>query len=643
MRSERLDPARVLDLTLQIVGALSAAHARGVVHRDIKPLNIIVTPAGQVKVLDFGLAKFVRQEQGVERAGGGPDHLSQAGFLAGTVAYMSPEQARGGELDCRSDIFSLGIVLYEMLAGRSPFLRETEEETIAAIKDAEASFADLPPGLPDGLLRVVRKCLAKERAERYDSTEHLLQDLLELQRYAQRDDSAPRYHRESGRYAGVSAIAAALIFLCAASVSYRLTRVQTLAVLPVTNETGDPGTDYIGEGLTQSLIEKLSSLSRLRVKPLTVVALYKHSRLDPVEAGRELKVGAVLASQLTRRGESLLLRSHMIDTASGSTIWEQTFEVKATELLALDDELTRNVTGSLNLWVGGDEKKLMAKRSTENEEALRLYMLGRHYWGKKRDRENIQTAVSYFERAIELDPLFAKAHAGLADCYVLMGSVAYGSLPAREAMHRARAAAREALAIDPDLCEARTSLGIVKLRYEWNWEGAEDEFRQAILLNPDYAPAHYWYSNLLVVMERPDDALRESATARELDPFSPMSTMNHGRVLYYARRYPEAAEWFRQMLASSPDDAKALYMLGLVLLQQKDYAAAIGMLRKLHAADRLFAAAPLGYAYGKAGGATRRSASSASWKNSTAGQRAAAGEGHRLRRAGRQRRGFPAP
>ncbi len=606
IRQGPLTPVRALNLAQQIISALSAAHARDIIHRDIKPQNIMVTESDHIKVLDFGLAKLVRQKKGAELTSA-LSPSPEVGLVIGTVAYMSPEQARGEELDCRSDIFSFGIVLYEILSGRSPFQRDTQDSTVAAIMgDDPPPLIDLPPEISADMWRVIRKCLEKRREQRYATIEELrldLRDLEQRQDVGRLVDSRARA-RPKGvrlkRYAAAALLCVLLVTFMAV-MRYRPPKVHTLGVLPIANDSGDPSLDYIGEGLTQNLIDKFSYLPTLRVKPATVVSLYSRRSVDPLKAGQELKVNVVLTGQLVKDGQGLLLHAYAVSVSDGSHIWEQTFHVRDADIMAMQDEIASGVASSMGVLLDGEEKRLLVKHDTDNPEAFRSYLLGRYYWGMKRNRENIRTAVGLFERAIDLDPLYAKAYAGLADSYVIMSSVAYGPQPSEEAMIKARAAAKEALSIDDELCEAHTSLGIVKLRYEWSWDEAEREFRRAIVLNPDYAPAHYWYANLLVVQGRADNSLRESKLAKDLDPFSPVSAMNYGRSLYYARMYDEADRYFSEMLAANPDDAKALYMMGLVLLQKKRYQAGIEVLQRLHAADPLFAAAPLGYAYGKVG------------------------------------------
>ncbi|HYY95176.1 MAG TPA: protein kinase [Pyrinomonadaceae bacterium] len=587
LRCGPLGVERALDLAAQVAAALSAAHDRGVVHGDVKPQNIIVTAEGQVKVLDFGLARIVRQQQDAADAG---DETPQAGPVIGTVAYMSPEQARGEELDSRSDIFSLGVVLCEMLCGQNPFLRPTDEETIAAVKaDGRPTLDGLPEVRPAGLGRIVRRCLAKGQGLRYGTTDRLLRDLRSARRRVR-----------LRRYAAV-ALALVCVFLAATGLLYlKLSRVHTLAVLPIANKSGDANADYLSEGLTRDLFDKFSYLPRLRIKMPTVVPPDKTERAGLAEVGRKLKADAVLAGEIFRQDGALRLHLGLLDAADASQLWEGTFNLDSVNIFALQDDITREVTSGLGLWLVGDERVLLTKRQTESEEAMRLYMEGQLYY-LKRDRENIKKAIAHFERARELDASFAKAYSGLADSYMLAANVAYGPLPPKEAMERAGWNARQALEIGPRLPEAHVSMGLFKMAYYSNWREAEQEFSRAIELDPYYAPAHYWYSNLLAVSGRFDESVREGEVARSLDPYSPLADVNYGRALYYARRFGEAEAHFRRLLEKNSDNKQFLRMRAFVLLQQQRYDEAIAALENVHAKDQLHAAAALGYAYGKAG------------------------------------------
>jgi serine/threonine-protein kinase len=592
---------RALDFAEQTVDALAAAHLHGIIHRDIKPQNMIVTPEGRIKVLDFGLAKFVLQNRGLGKQRSGMDQTAQLGLVMGTIAYMSPEQIRGAELDGRSDIFSFGIVLYEMLSGCNPFVRDSNEETLRAIQEQEP--APLPRGVSEDLVSIVRRCLAKNRTERFETTEDLLV-ALRAARERRRPTAAGyfqtfRRHRHFSKYV-VAALALFICVLAAAGFLYaKVSRVRTLAVVPITNLSADSNLDYLSVGLTRNLYDKFSYLPRLKVRVPTEVPSQQTE--DLIRAGRELKVEAVLSGEILKQGELLLLRVRILNTADGTLRFEHTFNMDPTNMFALQDEITRQVAPAMGLWLIGRERNLLNRHQTENQEALNAYMHGRHYWSLKRDRNSIQAAIRFFDRAIELDPVFAKAYTGRADCYLLMSNVLYGPLSTKDAMDKARYDARQALEIDPSLPEAHTSMGSIRFKYDWQWQQAEEEFKRAIELDPEYAPAHYEYANLLAVLKRFDEAIKQSEIAKELDPYSPLADMNYGRALYYAGRYDAAALHFQKLLQQKPGYPQFLYLMGLVLLQQRKYQEGIDLFERLHAIDPLFAAAPLGYAYGKDG------------------------------------------
>jgi serine/threonine-protein kinase len=601
---EALEPERALALAEQIVSALSAAHSHYIIHRDIKPQNVVVMPDGQAKVLDFGLAKFVRRQQVAGGAGEDASLLSRPGLIVGTVAYMSPEQLRAEELDYRSDIFSFGILLHEMLSGRNPFKRASDADTISSI------LSSTPPRLAshagkvfDDIDRIVCKCLEKERAQRYQTTGELLSDIRRL-----REDDARRPKRRRRRvikarprslaYAAASLMLALALLIGMYAVYFHRPSVQTVAVLPFVNENGDADAEYLSDGLTLTMVDKLSRLPKLRIKTPTALSAYKNRPVDPLRAGRRLKADVTFFGKIRREGESLTLHLQLLDTSSGSLLWEETFTTRAIEILSRQDDIARRVLAGLDLSLDEAEISSLAEQRTRNPEAMRLYLLGRYYWNK-RDAENIKTAIKYFEQAIDLDPSFAQAYTGLADSYVMLSTVAFGSLPTQEVMPKARAAARNAITIDNSLSEAHTSLGIVKLKYEWDWPGAEESLKRAIELNPENAVAHHWYAHLLMITGHFDESIRACQTALEVDPLSPSIVVNLGRSYYFARRYDLAVEHLTKTLEETPDDVNALYLLGLAYLQKKMYPNAVEVLEKVSSINRLHAAAALGYAYAK--------------------------------------------
>jgi eukaryotic-like serine/threonine-protein kinase len=591
-----LELERILELSHQIVSALAAAHSHGIIHRDIKPPNIMVTADGQIKVLDFGLAKVVQQQQNMERAGEDQSQLSQTGVRAGTVAYMSPEQLRTEELDFRSDIFSVGITLYELISGKNPYKHKSEAETISAtLTGSPSPLAHPATRIPPTLNAIVRKCLEKEKEQRYQSASELLSALNTF-----RSTSRRRFYF-SRRAAAVAALVLLLLLSIGLLYAYlHSTRVQTMAVLPLINESPDPNAQYLSTGLTVSLVNQLSRLSSLRVKAPSFPSGFQAESMGLRKLGRLLNVDTLLVRKIKQSGESLVLQVQLVNTADGLSLWQQEYTAPLTKMATIQNEFFEKIISILHLTVSGDERKLAAKGRTDNLKAFELYLQGRHYWSK-RNKENIQKAIDYFKQATDEDPLYALAWAGLADAYTVLPTVAYGSMTTKDAMSKAKAAARQALEIDETLCEAHISMGVIKLKSDWNWPEAEREFKRAIELNPENASAHFWYAELLTVTNHLPEAIAESKAAREIDPLSPLVNMNMGRSLYRARDYDRAIEDLKRTLAEDANNVSALYVLGYAYQQKGMSKEAIEIFEGIYAKDKMMGAAPLGYAYAKAG------------------------------------------
>jgi serine/threonine protein kinase/cytochrome c-type biogenesis protein CcmH/NrfG len=601
----RLELDEVFNLGEQILSALSTAEARGIIHRDIKPQNILVTADRQVKVLDFGLAKFIQPK--LESIGDAAGSDAPHELVVGTIAYMSPEQLRAEALDYRSDIFSFGIVLYEMTSGVHPFKRDDKEQTILAIKENEPPrLKSLSPQIPDELECLVNKCLEKDREQRYQTAEPPLLALRDLRADYELARSHPwkrrvLHQRKNLKYYALAAcVLTVLLGALGVSTYLRMTRVHTLSVLSMANGGGDQSLEYLSDGLSKSLIDKLSRLSKLRVRSSAAVSLYNEQNIDPVQAGRQLNAEAVLVGTLVKEHDGLQLQARLLKTADGSQVWAKTFNVKAAQILSARDEIARDVISNMDVWLSDAERSLLTKRETDNPEAQRLYMMGQFYW-KRRNEDNIDLAIKSYEEATEIDPTYAQAWAGLAESYIFKSTPVYGAELTEKMIPKALFAAQQAIKLDSMLSEAYTSLGILRFRYYWDWKDAEKQFRQAIELNPDYAPAHFWYSNLLMTLARNDEAIRESEINQRLDPFSPNATVNLGRAYYYARQYEKAIAYYREVLERKPDDNSALYMLALAYLQKRMYPEAIALLKPLYSVRPLTWAAPLGFAYGKAG------------------------------------------
>ncbi|MDX6712089.1 MAG: eukaryotic-like serine/threonine-protein kinase [Blastocatellia bacterium] len=597
IRSNSLSANQILPLAQQIATALAEAHAHGIIHRDIKPRNIMVTPTGQVKVLDFGLAKTIRQGQSLETESIG--YLSQAGLVIGTVAYMSPEQLRGERLDYRSDIFSFGTVLHEMLFGTNPYAHGSNAEIISAILSQDpAPVKNTSSLIHRELCRIVQRCSKKTKSQRYQSINDLIVDLESLERTT--GGQRPRALTLSIRATSFLALLALTIAVFA-FVYTRFTRPRTIAVLPFVNETGNPDLEYMGDGLTDSIISRLSGLSKLRVKARTVVSGYKGDNFDPKRIGQELHVDAVLTGRIIGSATSPNLEATLVDTADGSQLWKAQYALDSEKVFAVETDVAGSVTATLVLRPTEDERRIRSARRAQNPEAGREYWLGRYFFRNRDNNNALELAIAHFDAAIKLEPTYASAHAGKADCFASANSVAYGHMNTKEAMTKAEQSARDALDLDETLPEAHTSLGMVNLKYRWNWTEAEKHFKRAIELDPDYAPAHYGYSSLLTVTGRHTESLTQSEKARDLDPFSPASALNVCRVIYFARRYDQATACFDKLVQDQPNYKGGLYARGLMYLQQGKHPEALAIFEDLYKKDKRLAGAALGYTYGLTG------------------------------------------
>jgi eukaryotic-like serine/threonine-protein kinase len=589
-------PEEALSLALKIASALATAHAHGIIHCDIKPSNVMVTTEGKLKVLDFGLARLVQQRR--DGAGGGPPPSSslRRGFIPGTVAYMSPEQLRGQKLDYLTDIFSFGVVLYELIGGRNPFTRDSEAETISAILTNQPEPPRAGGQLARELNRVARKCLAKEKERRYQSFSELLSDLEALPNRG----GARRRRYPDVRAAAAAAVMLLLLFTVAAFAYSYMTQARTVAVLPIVNETGDPNLAYLSTGMTESITRKLTGLSGLQVKPYSTVSGYIGWPNDPQALGRALQVDVVMVGKLTQSDGGLNLQVTALGTGDGARLWGNVYKVGPAEVYRVEDDISHNLISKLELWPGADKARSAAAPRARNPKAYEHFMLGRHFW-RFRDKENIKKAIEHFWEAVKEDPFYAQAYTGLADCYVLMNTVHYGEMSTEEAMSKAEWAATQAVTLDNSLPDTHTSLGLVHMKFHWDWQAAENEFKRAIEIDREFAPAHYQYSNLLALTGRFPEAVAEGALARDFDPFSSAAKLNYCRTFYYAHDPGRALPCFEALVREDPGYANHRYMLGLVYLSKGMYPEAIGVFEKLYREDRSMAGSALGYAYGVAG------------------------------------------
>jgi TolB-like protein/Flp pilus assembly protein TadD len=556
-----MSPRKAIDTAGQIAEGLAAAHDRGIVHRDVKPDNLFLTTDGRVKILDFGIAKLAAVP--LPPPDTGQITLVQVdtepGTILGTVRYMSPEQVRGQEVDTRADVFALGAVLYEMNAGCPAFTGATAGDLIVAILEREPQpLAEVRPDAPAGLDAVVRRALSKRRETRYASADEMASDLAEIRLRLEAEVTLERLGR-SGRTTAMRTTARS-------SVTRRTkTRkpVDSLAVLPLENAGDDPDTEYLSDGITESIINGLAQLPRLRVVSRTTVFRFKGHRIDPLDAGRELGVRAVLAGRVVRVADALVVKIELVDVANDAQLWGQQYQRKRTDIFSLQEEIAREICAQLRLHLSGDERKRLAKRATENAEAYDVYLRGR-YCINKRTQEWLRKGIGFFQQAIDLDSNFALAYTGLADAYGLLAS-STGGLPPVDTYPKAKAAATKALELDDTLCEAHTSLGFFRLLYDWDSTAAESSFRRALELNPNYSTAHDGYGFFCKATGRFDEAIASCTRALELDPLSLFLTCSVAWAHYFARDFASATVYARKALEMDPDLASAYWILGLAL------------------------------------------------------------------------------
>jgi serine/threonine-protein kinase len=595
IKKSPVDPKLVSQIFRQIVSAVAFAHSHGIIHRDLKPANIMIKDDSQIKVLDFGLAKTVRPA-------GAPDgslssRISQNGLIIGTVSYMSPEQLRGERLDFQTDIFSLGIILYELITGKNPFARNSQAETIASVLGEEpAPLTNLDHNVSGGLSAIVGKCLQKDKAKRFQSAAEITV-YLENIGSERIKTPGPRIKRKSLR------VAAILVFLCLFAITSFLyfpggaKASHSLAILPIANESGDPGNDYLSDGLTESLVARLSGFSQIHVTSPNRASLYK-DEIDPITIGAQLQVDVVMRARLFRVGNSLYLQAMLVNTADGRQLGSIDFETDKTNLINSEEMIANLIVSNLQITTSDEDLAKFRKKQPNNPDAVENFLRGSYYL-KNRTKDNIALAVSYFNKAIDADPLYAKAWAGKSEALLLQCLPSFGSLTPKEAMSKARDAAREALKLDVELCEAHNSMGLIKLRYDWNWEEAEKSFLKAIELNPEYAPAHNWYAYAMILKGDSAKAVSEAEKARDLDPNTINAESNIGRMYYYSRQNDKAIQILTKVLETAPNNGNASYVLGLTYLQAGRYQDAVNIYEPLYPTDKKYFAAQLGYAYGR--------------------------------------------
>ncbi len=657
MNGGELFLSEALNIAEQTAFALSAAHAAGIVHRDLKPENIMIRRDGIVKVLDFGLAKLIENKAFSPDAEAETRALvkTNPGVVMGTAAYMSPEQARGKDTDARTDVWSLGVLIYEMVGGKTPFAGETTNDVIASILKSEPPMlSHFVSDVPNDLEKIVGKCLRKNRDERYQNIKDLQIDLkdlrqdLEFQNKLERAvapnknsantlDKSPEAQTQILETEPTGASAAAtstkdsivpspssakyvvseikqhkrgfvigLMVLLLASIglgywffsnrSSNATQIESIAVLPFVNESGNADNEYLSDGMTESLINSLSQLPNMKVIARSSAFRYKGKEIDLQKIAKDLNVQAMMTGRVVQRGDTLDISVDLTDTQNNTQLWGQRYTRKLSDVFAVQDEIAKQVADSLRVKLTGEQQERLTKRYTGNEESYQLYLRGRFYLNKH-TTESAKKAVNYFKQAIEKDSNYALAYAGLSDAYDQLAGTA--EAPPDKLYPQAHDAVTKALEIDNQLAEAHTSLAIIKQNFDWDWKGAESEYQQALALNPNDAIAHDSYGMFLATMRRFDEAFIHLKRAQELDPLSLYISKHIGTYYLFTSQYDRAIEQLRLTLELDPNFVMTYYDLGWAYAHKGMYPEAVAQFQKMLELekDNSSALSGLGYSY----------------------------------------------
>jgi len=576
-RSRQLNVGTAITITKQVCEGLSEAHRLGVVHRDLKPNNVMIDKEGDARIMDFGIARSLKEKG-----------ITGAGVMIGTPEYMSPEQVEGKETDQRSDIYSLGVILYEMVTGRVPFEGDTPF-TIGVKHKSEIPKdpKELDAKIPEDLSRMILKCLEKNKEERLQSAGELRSELIRIEKGIPSTERVvpkkkPITTREITVTFGLkkllipALIAVAVAAIIGIIIWQMLPSKQlSIAVLPFADLSPQKDQEYLCDGMTDEIIAKLSILEGWKVMNMTSVMRYKDTKKDIKDIGRELNVATILEGRIRKEEEDIRVTAQLINVEDGFQVWSDTYNKKLERVFDIQSDIAEKIAGALKTKLTPEEKERLQKKPTENLEAYHLYLQGRWFWNR-RSIEDLYKAVEYFEQAIEIDPNYALAYAGIADSNILIGYYILGNI----GYSKAKEAALKALELDNMLVEAHTSLAMVKFVLDHDWAGSEREFKRAIELNPNYATAHHWFAYLLVYLGRFDEAIDEIERALESDPLSMAIIRDVGEIHYLARNYDKAIEALKRAIDMDPNFAVSHFNLGLVYLQKSRYEEAIQEFQK---------------------------------------------------------------
>ncbi|PYK68580.1 MAG: hypothetical protein DME45_06640 [Verrucomicrobia bacterium] len=608
----RMELRAALEIAVQVASALAAAHEAGVVHRDIKPENIMLRPDGYVKVLDFGIAKLTQEGSAREHHGLATTSGLQTrpGLVLGTGRYMSPEQARGQRVDARSDIWSLGVVLYEMVAGIPPFLGETPSDCIASILTKEPPpLSGVLPDVPLKLEEILQKALRKDRDERHQTARELLGDLHTLKGELELAGSARAgvIVRQIKRHKRGVLLMSAVAILAAVAFAYSFfflasppPNEKSIAVLPFENLSEETSSAYFADGIQDEILTRLSKIADLKVISRTSTQRYKHTSQSPSQIAHQLGVAHLLEGSVQKTNDQVRVNVQLITAANDTHLWAETYDRKLTDIFVVESDIATTIAKTLQARLTGAEKTAIAKRPTANPEAHELYLKGRFFWNK-RTAADLRKAIDYFNQALDKDPSYAFAYAGLADSYLVLSQ--YGAASPADSYHQAIAAAKKAIELDDTLAEAHTSLACSLAYYDFDFEQSVKEFERAIELNPNYATAHHWLSNgVLSALGQFERAIAEGKRAVELDPLSLVINTDLGQDFFYSRRYDEAIVQLRKTIEMDPRFYFAHWVLGTALQLKGQLSEAVAEYGKaVELNDDPSVLALLGQAYARAG------------------------------------------